>query len=191
MREAKTLYFDRPGPANTPIIVKAAVERALELDIGYILVASSTGATARQALAAGEAAGYRGQWVVIGSHVGFREPGRNRMDAATRRELEERGVHVFFGTHALSSVSRSFRLKWGGIDMLETIAEVLRLFSPGIKVCIEMSVMAADAGLVPVDQDIVAIAGTGGGADSSLVLRPANQNRFFELKIREIIGKPR
>ncbi len=190
-REARTLYFDRPGTANSREIVQAAVERAIELGIDHILVASSTGATARLALEIGEGLGYTGKWVVIGSHVGFREPGQNRMDEETQEYLRKHGVHLFFGTHSLSSVSRSFRLKWGGIDMLETIAEVLRLFSAGLKVGVEMSVMAADAGLVPVDRDIITIAGTGGGADTSLVIRPANQNRFFNLKIREIVGMPR
>jgi len=190
-REAKTLYFEQVGAVNTAEIVKAAVGRAIELGLGYIVLASSTGATAREALAAGEAAGYRGKWVVVGSHVGSREAGQNRMEEQARRELEAQGASVFFGTHALSSVSRSFRQKWGGIDMLETIADVLRRFCAGVKVCVEIAVMAADAGLVPVDQDIVAIGGTGGGADTAVVLRAANQNRFFNLKIREIIGMPR
>lgn len=50
--------------------------------------------------------------------------------------------------------------------------------------------MAADAGLIPVDNDVVAIAGTGRGADTALLLRPANTARFFDLKIKEIIAKP-
>jgi hypothetical protein len=36
-----------------------------------------------------------------------------------------------------------------------------------------------------------AVAGTGRGADSAIVVRPANQNRFFDLKVREIIAMPR
>jgi uncharacterized protein len=190
-REAKILYFERPGPANTAEILNAAVERAVSLGVQHIVIASSTGATARLAMTAGEQKGYAGDWVVVGSHVGFREPGQSRMDEETRLELEERGARVFFGTHALSSVSRSFRLKWSGIDMTETIAEVFRLFSAGMKVCVEISIMAADAGLVPVDKDIVAIAGTGGGSDTALVLQAANMNRLFSLQIREIVGMPR
>jgi hypothetical protein len=190
-REAKILYFERPGPANTTEILNAAVERAVQLGIRFIVVASSTGASARQAIATGREKGYQGQWIVVGSHIGFREPGQDRMDPAIRNEIETQGAKVFFGTHALSSVSRSFRLKWNGIDMTETIAEVLRLFSAGMKVCVEITIMAADAGLVPVNEDIVAIAGTGGGSDTALVVQPTNMNRLFNLQIREIIGMPR
>jgi uncharacterized protein len=190
-REARILYFERPGPANTAEIVAAAVGRGVELGAGYIVIASSTGATAKQAMAVGAQLGYTGRWIVIGSHVGFREAGKSRMEEETRQELEASGATVFFGTHALSSVARSFRLKWSGIDMTETIAEVFRIFSAGMKVCVEITVMAADAGLVPVDEDIVAIAGTGGGSDTALVVKPTNMNRLFDLQIREIIGMPR
>jgi hypothetical protein len=51
--------------------------------------------------------------------------------------------------------------------------------------------MAADSGLIPIDEDVVAIAGTGRGADTALRIQPANSSRFFHLKIREIIAKPR
>lgn len=56
--------------------------------------------------------------------------------------------------------------------------------------CVEITLMAADAGLIPVDKDIVAIAGTGRGADTALRIKPANTARFFDLKIKEILAKP-
>jgi hypothetical protein len=61
----------------------------------------------------------------------------------------------------------------------------------GTKVCVEVTLMAADAGLIPVDRDIIAIGGTGRGADTALRICPANSAKFFDLKIREIIAKPR
>jgi hypothetical protein len=51
--------------------------------------------------------------------------------------------------------------------------------------------MAADAGLIPVDRDVIAIAGTGRGADTALRIQPANTGKFFDLKIKEAIAKPR
>jgi hypothetical protein len=39
--------------------------------------------------------------------------------------------------------------------------------------------------------DIISIGGSGRGADAALVLKPAHQNNFFDLRIREIICKPR
>jgi len=50
--------------------------------------------------------------------------------------------------------------------------------------------MAADAGTLT-GNDIISVGGSGGGADAALVLKPAHQNNFFDLRIREIICKPR
>jgi hypothetical protein len=72
-----------------------------------------------------------------------------------------------------------------------TIANTLRLMGQGMKVVIEISVMAADAGLVRTDEDIIAIGGSGRGADTAVVLRPVNSNDFFDLKVKEILCKPR
>jgi hypothetical protein len=70
------------------------------------------------------------------------------------------------------------------------MAKVLRLMGEGTKVCVEITLMATDAGLIPVDKDIVAVGGTGRGADTALRVHPANAARFFDLRIREIIAKP-
>ena len=60
----------------------------------------------------------------------------------------------------------------------------------GSKVCIEVVLMAADAGLIPVDQDVVAVGGTGSGADTILRIKPTNSTRLFDVRIREVIAKP-
>ena len=75
---------------------------------------------------------------------------------------------------------------------MEIIAHTLRLFGgEGIKVAVEVSVMAADAGLIPTNREIIAVGGSGAGADSAIVLKAAHMNNFFDLEIREIIAKPR
>jgi uncharacterized protein len=58
-------------------------------------------------------------------------------------------------------------------------------------VAVEVAVMAADAGLVPTDREIIAIGGSGRGADAALVLKAAHMNNFFELEIREVLAKAR
>lgn len=70
------------------------------------------------------------------------------------------------------------------------MADTLRLFGQGTKVGVEISVMAADAGALT-GNDIIAIGGTGKGADTALILKPAHQSNFFDIQIREIICKPR
>jgi hypothetical protein len=82
------------------------------------------------------------------------------------------------------------RKDFGTIQPLELMANVLRRSGEGTKVCVEITLMAADAGLIPADKDIVAIAGTGRGADTALRLHSANAARFFDMKIREVIAKP-
>ena len=51
--------------------------------------------------------------------------------------------------------------------------------------------MAADAGLIPEGEEIVAVAGTGRGADTVMVIRSAASKRFLELRVLEILAKPR
>ena len=81
--------------------------------------------------------------------------------------------------------------KFGPIQVDEIIANVLRLFSQGVKVCLEISCMACDAGLIKAGEPVIAIGGSGGGADSAVVLSPSNTHRFFDTKILEVICKPR
>ena len=54
----------------------------------------------------------------------------------------------------------------------------------------EISMMAADAGLVRTDEDIISVGGTGKGSDTALVLTPVTSQNFFDLKIKEILCKP-
>lgn len=186
-----TYSFSVAGPRNSEKTARAAVGRAQQLGIEYIVVASTSGRTAFQVRGLCEELGYRGQLVVVTHHTGYSEPGEDELREEDRIRLTEAGCKVVTATHALSSISRSYRTKFGGINLLEIVAEAFRRFSQGIKAAIECAIMAADSGAVPVDEDIISIAGTGKGADSAIVIRAANQNRFFDLKVREIVAMPR
>jgi hypothetical protein len=72
----------------------------------------------------------------------------------------------------------------------EVVANTLRMFGQGMKVVCEITLMAADAGLVRTDEDIIVIGGTGRGADTAVVLKPVNSEDFFDLKVKEILCKP-
>jgi hypothetical protein len=71
------------------------------------------------------------------------------------------------------------------------VAEALTIFSVGVKVAVEVSLMAADGNLIPMDEDVIAVPGTDGGADTALVLQPAYSSTLFDLRVKEIICKPR
>ncbi|MEM3824218.1 MAG: pyruvate kinase alpha/beta domain-containing protein [Candidatus Bathyarchaeia archaeon] len=184
--EKKTLYFKEAGAKNTDILlefVKTYVEREAITDI---VIASTTGETG--AKAAKIFKGYN--VVVVTHHFGFRELGKAELQEELKKEIMANGAKIFTGIHALSGVERAIRKDFGTLAPLELIANVLRLMGEGTKVCVEITLMAADAGLIPVDRDVVAIAGTSRGADTALRIKPSNTARFFDLKIREVIAKP-
>lgn len=183
----KVTYFKEAGKQNTDALLKLVKEYVEEEGIRNIVVASTTGETGVKASEI-----FKGHNVVIVTHCfGFREPGKIELEEEHKREILANGAKIFTGIHALSSVERAIRKDFGTIQPLELIANTLRLMGEGTKVCVEITVMAADAGLIPVDRDAIVIAGTGRGADTALCIQPANTGRFFDLKIKEVIAKPR
>jgi hypothetical protein len=184
--EKKTTYFTKAGEQNTDLVlrlVKAYVEKE---DVRDIVIASTSGRTG--ALAARI---FKDRNVVVVTHnFGFQEPGKTELQEEYKKRILADGARIFTGVHALSSAERAVRKDFGTIQPLELMANVLRRLGEGTKVCVEITIMAADAGLIPVDKDVVAIGGTGRGADTALRILPANAARFFDLRIREVLAKP-
>jgi hypothetical protein len=190
MAVGKIIYFEKAGPQNTEAVAEAVRERAVELGIGHVVAASNTGATALTLWE--ELKDTPVSLIAVPEHYGFRGEDKQDLSDEQRRALEEKGIKVLICAHALSGVGRSVSEKFGGISHVEIIAHTLRRFGgDGIKVGVEVSIMAADAGLVPTDREIVAVGGSGKGADSAIVLKAAHMNNFFSLDVREIIAKPR
>ncbi len=188
MEERRIVYFDSPGKENTENVLMLAKKRFDEGDIDKVVVASATGETAVKALSFFSPK----DMVVVTYHAGFDEPGSIEMKEENRRILEEKGIRILMASHILSGIERSLSSRFSGIYPVEIIAETLRsLFGHGLKTCVEISVMCCDAGLVSPFKDIIAIAGTGDGADTACVIKPANMNRFFSLRVKEIICMPK
>jgi uncharacterized protein len=166
--------------------LELAHDRATTLGINELVVASTSGATAQKAIEI--FSGF--SLVAVTYHCGFKEPFKRSMRPGAREKLEHQGVKVVEATHALSGVERSLSKKYSGIYPVMIIADTLRLFGQGTKVAVEITIMAADAGMLS-GKDIVSVGGTGSGADSALVVKPAHMSNFLDLKIREIICKPR
>jgi len=184
--ERKVAYFQNAGKENTDALLRLVKEYVEKEGLKDIVVASTTGETGAKASKI-----FKECNVVVVTHCfGFQQPGENELKENYKREILENGAKLFTGTHALSSVERAIRKNFGTIQPLELIANTLRLMGEGTKVCVEITLMAADAGLIPVDRDVVAIAGATRGADTALRIKPANTSRFFDLKIREVIAKP-
>ena len=78
----------------------------------------------------------------------------------------------------------------GATTFFSVCANALRMFSQGVKVVAEITVMAADAGLVRTNEDVMVVAGSGRGADTAAVVRPSNSRDLFRLRIKELLCKP-
>jgi uncharacterized protein len=178
-------YSSKPGKAN-PSAVIAAVKAAVEENgIRHVAVASTSGATA---LAFAKALGKKAQVIAVTYHAGWHGGDVVAMKPEARRELEKAGVLVVMCSHALSGISRSVSRQFGGPNYPELIAATFKMLGEGMKVAVEVSVMAADSGQVPTDQNIIAVGGTGSGCDTAIVLRTAHQNNFFTLRVHEILA---
>ncbi len=179
------MLWNSKGPENTEATVKAALQRAAELKIRHLVVASNTGKTATNFLSRGL------DVVCVTHHVGFAAPGECEVDPDLRRVLQEGGVKILTTTHLLAGVDRAVRLKFGGLYPGEIVAAALRIFGQGPKVCVEIAVMALDAGLIPGGEEIISVAGSGRGADTACVVLPAHSHNFFDTAVKEIICRPR
>jgi len=192
--ETKTVYFDNPGNENTDDVLRIAKQRAKELGIKTIVIASTHGDTAVKAVEA--LSGFR--LIVVSHSTGFREPDVQEFTEENRQIVESKGVPIVTAAHAFGGISRA--LRQGDIPEArqtyvvgDLIAHTLRIFGQGMKVACEIAVMAADAGLVRTDEEVISIAGTGRlrGADTAIVLKPETAHRFFDLRVKEILCKPR
>jgi hypothetical protein len=207
--ESTTIYFEKGGEANTDVVLAAARQRAKDLGIKTVIVASSRGATAVRAVDVFEGM----KVVIVGHEYGHIEPNATDFLDENRRIIESKGGRIVAGIHGFGGIDNAFRLRptfpAGGAPPAggpggpppgmpapmpvpgEIIARTLGLFCRGMKVATEITIMAADAGQVRTDEDVIAIGGSSRGADTAIVIKPANAARFFELRIREIICKPR
>lgn len=180
------MYFEKPGKVNTEKTLALAWERGRELGIDEIVLATSTGATAFSALEICKDF----KITAVTYHCGYKEPFKHLMDEQVREELTAKGVTVVAATHALSGVERSIFNKYSGSYPVLLIADTLRLFGQGTKVAVEVAIMAADAGALS-GNDIISVGGTSRGADAALVLKPAHMTGLFDIRIREVVCKPR
>ena len=184
--EKRTTYFRTTGTQNTKSLLSIVKEYVDKEEIENIIVATTTGETGAEAAEA-----FKGKNTVVVTHCyGFQQPGEFELKEELKEEILAKGAKILTATHALSSAERAIRKKFGTLEPLELIANTLRLMGEGTKVCVEITLMAADAGFIPCDRELVAVAGTRKGADTALRIKPANAAKLFELRIRELIAKP-
>lgn len=182
-----TRYFDTASSGRTSEVLQL-VREFLDVnpDVRFVVVATTEGTTG---LAAAQQ--FVDRKVMVVSHqAGFAAPNTNELADEIRKRIESFGARVLTTTHAFAGISRGIRKAFNTWTTPELLAAAYRTFGQGTKVCAEIAMMAADAGLVPVSENIVCIAGTGRGADTAWVIRPAYTSSFTELRLRACICKP-
>jgi hypothetical protein len=187
--ESSIVYFEDVSTSNTEEVFRLAKKRATELDIKNIVVASTSGETAIKAVKF-----FKGFNVVaVGLASGLREPNVSLFTEERRKTVESEGGKVVLAAPAFAGVGGTPTEQAHTHQNGEIVANTLRIFGQGMKVTCEIVLEAADAGYVRSNEPLISIAGTGRwkGADTAIVVSPVNSNRFFELKVHEIICKPR
>lgn len=187
MTEVLATYFERPGYTNTETTLGIAGKRAVDLDVSTIIVASSSGDTGVRACEVFEGK----RVVVVSCFTGFHKQNEQRFSAKNRETIERSGGAILTTSHAFTGVSRAAHVKFGTAGVDEIVRATFFMFGRGMKVCCEIALMAADAGLVRTDEEVISIGGTGKGADTAVVLQPVNLRDLFDLRIKEILCKPR
>jgi hypothetical protein len=187
-RTGKIVYFTDKGPNNTGRTIECAVACCREQSIAKIVVASSSGETA---LKLREMADPACEVIAVTYCAGSRFADKVEAFNANRQKAEEVGIKIVRGIHALSATERTFENKYGAkLIPLNLVSDSLRMLGQGMKVCVEVAIMAAEHGFVTPSEEIVVLGGSGSGADTAVVLRPAYAAAMFDLKIRQILCKP-
>jgi len=193
MMEAKTTYFEKPGKENTDTVMALVRDRASQLGTKSVLVASTTGYTAVKAIEV--LIGLR--IIIVTLATGAHRPDDQPFKIENRKIVESAGGTIFTATQPFSALDRALHEEINPIPTHYVAGDIVsttyRLFCQGMKVATEIAAMAADAGLVRTDEEVISVAGTsrgGGGADTAIVVQPSNVRRFFRLQVKELICKP-
>lgn len=182
--ELRTLLFEQPGKANTEATLQIAAQRAKELGITQVVLATSHGYTAETAVKFFD----KGVKIIAVTISAAFEPEGWTMTRQEREALEAKGITVLTCGNGLT----------GGVnDALsdsapaKIVCKTLYTFGQGMKVAVEVALMAADAGLLVMSKEVIAIAGSNEGADTAIIISPVYARHFPTLQIHEILAKPR
>ena len=181
------MYFEQEGKENTEQVAAIVADYIRKNGIKHVVLASVSGYTADVFLQVITDA----EIVVVTHGVGAFKKGVDAMGDEKRAEFSQRGVRLVTAAHALSGVERGISNKFGGVYPVEIMAHTLRMFGAGVKVGVECATMALDNGAIPYEEDVVAVGGSRGGADTAILIRPGYSSAIFDTRIKEIICKPR
>jgi len=200
--ERKVTYWEKAGKEHTDATLKIALEAAKERGIGTVLISSTTGYTAEKAVEVFKGSGLK--LVVVTHATGYRTKGVQMMPDETRAKLKEAGCEVVTCTDVLTgavsagvgrqrpalSDPQEGRLPWIIPPPNVIVANTLRMFCQGVKVCAEIAMMAVDSCAIESGENVVVVAGSHAGADTAMVVEASESSRIKDMKLREVLCKP-
>jgi len=139
---------------STEDTLKIALDYAKENSIDKIVVATTKGDTAK---AAAKLFLDPKALIAVTHSVGFSEPGEDELPKEIRKELRERGIKVLTATMPFHTWNDHYRKLSGAVMPTTIMADTLRIFGQGPKVCVEIVAMATDAGLIEHGKPVLAL----------------------------------
>lgn len=180
-------YFAETGAGNTSKTLELVRQYIAGNQVNHIIVATTSGKSAVAACQVLSPANL----VIVTHSSGFASPNTQELTEENRLKIQDYHARLVTAAHAFGGIGRAVRRKFATFQVDEIIANVLRTFSEGVKVACEITLMAADAGCVASGEEVVAVAGTGGGLDTAVIIRAATSQDYFDLRVLELICKPR
>ena len=186
MEEKKVKYFKEAGNANTAHCLNIVKEEVEETGYRYVIVSSITGETG---IAFAEA--LKDVDVSLMVIAPSDEDAKEEMSEDNRNKILELGATLFKCPSLSFSLDRAFGSKYEESNPSMIIRDTLARFGHGSRVCCENVIAAIDGGLVAEGIEVISVAGTDAGADTVTVIRSASSKRFRDLRVLEILAKPR
>lgn len=164
-----------------------AFSTAIREKIRNVLISSTTGFSADIALM--EVPDEVTLIIVTHSH-GYVNNGESEFPEALKNKVNETRHKLLTATHAFKGLEGYLQKKYGGISLSQSFADGLRLLSPGLKVLIEISIMACDSGLLTVGDFIVSCGGSHRGLDTSAIIKPTTSHHIDKFRFGRLISFP-
>ncbi len=195
-------FFPHYGPENTGEVIESVIERLQDTDIQTLVVASSTGEMAiRMAQRLQETdlpvriiAVCDPPWAI------GKVPKAGRISDDNKARLMAMGAEV---VDTVPYASRAYSTGasnnvYEALDLLVVVFDAFRMVGGnGLKVAIEVALMATNAGRIQPGQEVISVAGTGNGLDTAVVVKAAYSIDIFSTdpserpEVREILAIPR
>jgi hypothetical protein len=196
LTKREVYYFDKPGEHNTDLVIEAVVKRLEAGGVSKVIVASTSGETA---LKFAHSLQGKGELVCV-SEAPYRHEAWGEkwpcLQAGYKQQLQEAGAVIIDQAPYVFHSSVLERSLWGPLSPEQLVKETLYSFGQGLKVAVEVALIAVSCGSIAPYEDVIGVGGSGKGADTAIVLRATYPATMFtketnkRLEIKEIIAMP-